>query len=140
MKRYLLDTSALLALRDDEPGADQVTEILFQAQNNHARVYGSFMTQMELYYRIWKDEGETEGRLAFEQCKTLPIEWINESPELLMEAARVKATHSLSLADAWIVATAFIKNGILVHKDPEFAAVDIEQLTLPFKRKMGDAH
>jgi PIN domain nuclease of toxin-antitoxin system len=28
MKGYLLDTSALLTLRDDEPGADRVTDLL----------------------------------------------------------------------------------------------------------------
>ncbi len=28
MKRYLLDTSALLTLRDDEPGADQLETLL----------------------------------------------------------------------------------------------------------------
>ena len=31
MKRYLLDTSALLTLRDDEPGADRVAELLQSA-------------------------------------------------------------------------------------------------------------
>jgi PIN domain nuclease of toxin-antitoxin system len=28
MKRYLLDTSALLTLRDDEPGAQRVADLL----------------------------------------------------------------------------------------------------------------
>jgi len=37
MKRYLLDTSALLTLRDDEPGADQVADILYQAQLEDCR-------------------------------------------------------------------------------------------------------
>ncbi|MEZ5448851.1 MAG: hypothetical protein R3E89_07565 [Thiolinea sp.] len=38
MKRYLLDTSALLTLRDDEEGADVVAELLYQHQNGQARV------------------------------------------------------------------------------------------------------
>ena len=32
MKRYLLDTSAFLALRDDEDGAGQVADILRMAK------------------------------------------------------------------------------------------------------------
>jgi PIN domain nuclease of toxin-antitoxin system len=32
MNRYLLDISALLTLRDNEPGADEVAEILYQTQ------------------------------------------------------------------------------------------------------------
>lgn len=44
----LLHASALLALRDDEPGA----------------------------YQVWKDEGEPAGRLAHEQLLALPQEWL----------------------------------------------------------------
>ena len=36
MKRFLLDTSALLTLRDDEPGAERVGEILQQAAKGKA--------------------------------------------------------------------------------------------------------
>ncbi len=32
MKRYLLDTSALLTLRDNEKGADLVADLMHQAQ------------------------------------------------------------------------------------------------------------
>ena len=36
MKKYLLDTSALLTLRDDEPGAERVSEVLQQAVKGKA--------------------------------------------------------------------------------------------------------
>ncbi len=135
MKRYLLDTSALLTLRDDERGADQVAGVLMQADEHQVKVYGSFITLMEVFYRVWKDEGETEGRVALEQCKSLPIRWIheNENSDLLEQAAKIKATHPLSLADAWIAATAIMENGILMHKDPEFEVLDVEQHILPYK-------
>jgi ribonuclease VapC len=77
----LLDTSALLTLRDDEPGAARVEEALEQP----GRCYACFLSRMEVLYRVWKDEDERAGRLAYEQ---------------------LKARHSLSLADAWIAAAA----------------------------------
>ncbi len=40
MKRYVLDTSALLTLRDDEPGADRVAELLQNAAGEKVRCYG----------------------------------------------------------------------------------------------------
>ena len=58
MKHYLLDTSALLTLRDDEAGATQVADLLYQAQLGTARCYGCFMSLMEVLYRVWKDENE----------------------------------------------------------------------------------
>jgi predicted nucleic acid-binding protein len=133
MKVYLLDTSALLTLRDDEDGAQRVAEILYQAQQREAHCMGCFMSQMEVLYRVWKDEGETAGKLAYEMLQSLPVEWVHESRELLEAAARIKANHNLSLADAWIAASALLNNAVLVHKDPEFVSLDIEQLALPFK-------
>ncbi|MCE9569763.1 MAG: PIN domain-containing protein [Rhodocyclales bacterium] len=137
MNRWLLDTSALLALRDDEDGAEQVADMLAQTQRGEARCFGCFITLMEVYYRVWKDEGEPAGKLAYAQCRALPIEWLHESPELLQAAARMKATQRLSLADAWIAAAAELEGATLVHKDPEFVAVPVTQLALPFKSRAG---
>jgi predicted nucleic acid-binding protein len=65
----LLDTSALLTLRDDEPGAARVEEAL----EHPRRCYACFLSRMEVLYRVWKDEDERAGRLAYEQLKALPL-------------------------------------------------------------------
>lgn len=88
---------------------------------------------MEVFYRVWKDEGEAAGRLAYEQCRALPVEWVHESPELLEAAAAVKAQHALSLADAWIAACAQLAGAVLVHKDLELARLALAQDVLPYK-------
>jgi predicted nucleic acid-binding protein len=120
----LLDTSALLTLRDDEPGADRVEQALDTPQ----QCYACFLTRMEVLYRVWKDEGERAGRLAYEQLKALPLQWVEASEPLLERAATIKARHSLSLADAWIAAAAQQVGATLLHKDPEFRAIaDLHQ-------------
>jgi len=120
----LLDTSALLTLRDDEPGAERVEEAL--AQPDHC--YACFLSRMEVLYRVWKDEQERAGRLAYEQLKALPLQWVEASEPLLERAATIKACHSLSLADAWIAAAAQQIGATLLHKDPEFQAIsDLHQ-------------
>lgn len=132
MKPYVLDTSALLALFDDEPGADRVEALL----RNSAEVscLACFISLMEVLYRVWKDEGEAAGREAYALCLTLPITWVHESPALLERAAQVKATHALSLADAWIAATALEAEAVLVHKDPEFEKLaGLREERLPYK-------
>jgi len=52
MKRYLLDTSAFLTLRDEEEGSDQVAEILRMAQTQNVRCFACFLTLMEVFYRV----------------------------------------------------------------------------------------
>ena len=135
MKKYLLDTSALLTLRDDEPSADRVAELLALAQNRKCECSGCFMSLMELMYRVWRDESEAHANLAYEQCLALPITWVHETPELLKVAASVKARYPLSVADAWIAAAAELAGATLVHKDPKFSALDIAQEILPLKAK-----
>ena len=115
----LLDTSAFLTLRDDEPGADRVEQVLAESQ----RCYACFISRLEVLYRVWKDEGETAGRLAYEQLRALPLQWIEVSEPLLAAAASIKARHPLSVADAWIAAAAQQVGATLLHKDPEFRAV-----------------
>ena len=134
MSRFLLDTSALLALRDNEAGADAVAALLYTSlHRDDTECFGCFISQMELLYRVWRDEGESAGRLAYEQCRALPITWIFPDQPLLEKAAAVKATLSLSLADAWIAATAISLDATLVHKDPEFESVDCPQQRLPYR-------
>jgi predicted nucleic acid-binding protein len=134
MNTFLLDTSAMLALRDNEPGADRVFALLEAAARGELSCHGCFMSQMELMYRVWKDEGEEAGRSAYSLCLRLPIAWLHESPELLERAAAIKACFPLSLADAWIAAAALQLDAILVHKDPEFEKVaDLKQESLPYK-------
>ena len=137
MKRYVLDTSALLTLRDDEPGAERVAEVLHLAAKGKARCYGCFISLMEVLYRVWRDEDEASGRLAYQQCLALPMEWVRDSEALLLMAAELKALYPLSLADAWIAACAREHGAVLMHKDPEFHILSIEQEVLPLKSKRG---
>ena len=135
MTRFLLDTSALLTLRDDEPGAERVAEVLDLAIRGKAKCYGCFMTLMEVLYRVWRDEDKAAGQLAYQQCMALPIEWLSNSEALLAKAAEYKATYPLSIGDAWIAACASEHGAVLLHKDPEFKPVPVAQEFLPLKAR-----
>ncbi len=133
--RYVLDTSALLALREDEMGASEVEKILRKGEKGECEVYLSFMTLMELCYRLWQDKGEQFAKEILAETRALSIQEIREENDLLIKASRVKATFSLSVADSWIIATAWQKKAKLVHKDPEFEQVKqiVELVSLPYK-------
>ena len=133
MKRFLLDTSALLTLRDDEAGAGRVAEVLGLASSGKAKCFGCFITLMEIHYRVWRDEDKAAGQLAYRQSLALPIEWISNSESLLAKAAEFKALFPLSIADAWIAACAAEQGAVLLHKDPEFKSLPVTQELLPLK-------
>ncbi len=121
--RWLLDTSALLALRDNEAGAEWVAALLRRAISGQCQVLACFMSRMEVLYRVRKDEDERRARLADAQLQSLPLVWVAASDRLLEQAAELKACHALSVADAWIAAAARQEAAVLVHKDPEFQAI-----------------
>jgi predicted nucleic acid-binding protein len=87
------------------------------------RCTACFITRMEVLYCVWKDEGERQGRLAYEQLQALPIDWLEATEPLLLLASEIKAKQRLSLADAWIAATALQSGSTLLHKDPEFQTI-----------------
>jgi ribonuclease VapC len=110
-------------MRSDERGADRVEALLRLGRSGRAKVLLSFMTRMELLYRIGSDEGEEAAAAAVRLLDAAGVDWISCEPAILEEAARIKAQGGLSVADAWIAATAAVRDAMLVHKDPEFGRV-----------------
>jgi ribonuclease VapC len=117
---FVLDTSALLTLRSDEPGADRVEDLLARAKRGSCRFWLLYDT-MELLYLISREEGEEAARGARRLVESFTIEWITCEPSLLEVAARLKARGRLSVPDSWIGATAISRQAVLIHKNPEFA-------------------
>lgn len=134
----VLDTSALRCLKENEPGAAEVEAVLRQ-QGKNETVFISFMSVMELAYILEQEQGETAARQGILQLKQLPIHIVESDQPLGLAAARIKAGHKLSVADAWIAATAERLSATLVHKDPEFKSLAklIRLRTLPLKASRG---
>lgn len=133
--RYLLDTSAVLALTDEEPGWDRVEELLDRALEGEIEVSLCAVTLMELYYVTLREQGEDPAARLIALVKAWPISWIFPDERMLLAAGRLKAFHRLSFADAVVAAAAARRGAILVHKDPELAGLDGElaQRALPMR-------
>jgi ribonuclease VapC len=134
-KAFLLDTSALFCLRDDETGADKVESILEESKKGKAQTIISFMSGMEYLYINLMRYGEEIARQAYLEFTLLPVSIVESNEEIRSIAAELKANHAISVADAWIAATALSEQAILVHKDPEYESLPkkIKQLALPYK-------
>jgi len=133
--RYLLDTSALLTFSGDEPGANAVGILLAKGRRGEVQLYLSFLSVMEAGYKAYQARGEDGLATLLASLQQLPIIRVDVSDELIALAARMKGMYRMSLADAWVVATAKQLNAILVHKDPEFeqAAVEVQLHPLPYR-------
>ena len=73
--------------------------------------------------------------------KQLKVQFLYDLDEAtLLTAARLKAFHRISLADAVIAAYAIRHNAILMHKDPEFEALSGSLTLEPLPYKSSSAH
>lgn len=130
---YLLDTSAVLTLIEDESGAERVEKIL---RNERSLI--AFVTLLEVRYITLqeRDEATADSRHTLLLNSGATILWQIDEPALLT-AARMKASYRVSLADALIAAFASRYTATLVHKDPEFEALagELRLESLPLKQR-----
>ena len=134
---FVLDTSALLAFIDGEDGADDVEKVLRSAMRSPGLAAISSMTLAEVYYITMQEQGESIAKATLAHVKALGLDIVYPDEQLTLFAARIKAAHRLSLADAFVAATAQFRAAVLVHKDPEFdpLSTDLKMLRLPNKRR-----
>jgi len=134
MSRYVLDTSAVLAVLNDEEGIETVLDLLEAAHSGGTLVYMPFMALMELEYLNLRRHSQEETGRVLNLVEAWPVEIEHSTEEWRHEAARVKTTSPVSVADAWICSLARLLDAELVHRDPEYDAVpDLKVLQLPYR-------
>ena len=117
---YVLDACALLRLAQDEPGADQVAEILGAAQAGGCRVLIHQINLGEVVYRIGKGFGWLVAERKQAEIGLLPIEAVAFSNDIFWEAVKLKAHYPMSYADCFAAALAMQNKAVLLTSDPEF--------------------
>ena len=126
MKTIVLDTSALLALLFDEPGAEKIEDLFNQAAEADKPLFIAAVNWAEVLYKMQHKKGALglEGARQLERTMPLAVEPVDrESAEA---AAELKAARGLALADAFAAALAKQKKAELVTGDMEFKSVEKE--------------
>ncbi len=120
---YVLDSFAVLAYLGNEEGADKVEEFIDKAEKGEIRLFMNYVNLGEVYYIVAREFGTAKANEAVAIVKRLPIEFVEVNESLALTAGRIKAMHSLSYADAFVIATAIDKKGVIVTGDKEFEGV-----------------
>jgi len=119
----VLDTSACFAFLENEAGADIVEKYLLDARAERVAVHASFASLTEVEYITIQERSAADAAAALAKMKGWPVRWHHTDDLLCSEAAKLKAAHKISFADAFVAATALRMDAILVHKDPDFDAL-----------------
>ena len=94
-----------------------------KAIDGDATLHSSFVSLTELEFITTQRFGTDKARELLESVEDKPVRWHQSDRALCAEAAKLKAAHKVSFADAFVAATAKRVDAVLIHKDPEFAAL-----------------
>ena len=117
---YLLDSFALLAYLNGEPDGSRVQEVLALAKSQDCRLVMSLINLGEVLYITERSRGLPMAQTVQALVESLPLELLEASRDIILDAAHIKAQHVLSYADAIAVASSIREKAIILTGDPEF--------------------
>ncbi len=121
MKRYVIDSWALLAWLGGEGPADaRVQTLLDSAEAGRVELCMSIINFGEIYYATARKSGIVKAREDRKSLLQSPIRFVEVDNDLVWEAAEIKAAHALAYADAFAAALTIRLKAVLVTGDPEF--------------------
>jgi ribonuclease VapC len=120
---YVLDSYALLAYLEGEPGMPRVREILDHSAEGHCVACLSLINLGEVLYITERESDVTKAQEVLAAVEQLPIEILPASRDAVLAAAHIKARSPVSYADAFAIAAAEERGGTILTGDPEFGAV-----------------
>ncbi len=120
MKRYVLDSYAMIAYFEDEPGADRVALVLKQLMKGKAKGFMSVVNWGEVYYNTMREQGISEAEKVILQLDKFPIQIVDVNKELAYEAAELKGEFRIAYADCFAVALSVKLGAAIVTGDPDF--------------------
>ena len=123
-KVFILDSYALLAYLGGEPGQPRIKDVLTKAKEEKHRLLLCMINFGEVLYMTERRRGFSAAQNAQALIEHLPIEILDATRNLVLEASHIKANHALSYADAFVVAIAQREGGAILTGDPEFQTVE----------------
>ncbi len=126
MPAKVLDSFALIVYFRDEPGAEEVENLLVTAGKKDSPLHMTDVNYAEVKYSIVKKDGAEAWGEAAKILQGLPIDFHSTNRAMADTAADFKSRFKISLADAFAAALAKERKAELVTGDPDFKALEKE--------------
>lgn len=123
MKR-VLDSYALMAFLEKEPGYEQVESFFTYAVEHDTNLLMSVVNFGEVYYIVLRECGQQKLNEVMRAIESLPIDILPVDRALTQETANFKAHKKMSYADCFAAALAKTYKATLVTGDKEFKEVE----------------
>lgn len=123
MKKYVLDSHAILTYLTDQTGNNVVEALLLEAEQGKAELLLSVINLGEVAYIIERRLGRSQRNLILMNIEVLPVKLIDASKDLALKAAALKARYGIAFADCFAAALAQWFGASVLTGDPEFKKI-----------------
>lgn len=120
MKRAVLDSYALLAYFEDEPGAEAVQHLLEKAEAAETELFLSVVNWGEIYYSLHRTKGAGKAEEYLIVMEQLPVRLVDVNKDMMYHVAQLKADHPVALGDCFAAALSIVYKCPVVTGDREF--------------------
>ncbi|MBI4670262.1 MAG: type II toxin-antitoxin system VapC family toxin [Chloroflexi bacterium] len=120
----MLDSFAILALIQNEPGKETIAELVERAEANESTLLMSLINWGEILYTLEREQGVERLAKLKKAIEEFPISLTEVTRTRVESAAHIKSQHRVSYADAFAIALAQELGATIVTGDPEFKSVE----------------
>ena len=126
MPTKVLDSYALMAFFEDEPGADIVRSLIFKAEEGGVNLLMSVVNLGEVWYSIARSNSPEIADQYIQEINGMAIEIVDADWALTHQAAAFKVNGNIAYGDCFAAALAKIHRAELITGDKEFKALESE--------------
>jgi len=126
MATKVLDSYALMAFFEDEPGADVVRGLILKAEESGVNLLMSVVNLGEVWYSIARTNSTETADQYIHEIEGMAIEIVDADWQLTHQAAAFKVNGNISYADCFAASLAKNRKAELVTGDKEFKPLEGE--------------
>ena len=119
-KNYVLDANAILDYFQNGPGAGTMDRVLRDAFRQDAALMISLINLGEVFYSVWRVNGEQKARQAIDDVALLPIRVVAVDLAQTLKSAELKILYKIPYADSFAASLAMQHNATLITSDRDF--------------------
>jgi predicted nucleic acid-binding protein len=123
--RLLLDTKPLIKLFAKEPGWEAIQKILLRIENGELEGAISVVTLTEIYYKYLNEKRVDLAKTRVEEIRyATSLKKLGIDERIAIKAGEFKGKYGVPIADAFISATAYYNDSIVITDDADFKKIE----------------
>jgi len=122
--KIVLDTKPLVKLFAQEEGWEAVQKILAKIEDGEIEAAISVVTLTEIYYKYLQEKRPELAKTRTQNLRyAIYLKKLEIGEEAAVKAGDFKGEYNVSIADAFIAASAYLEGSTIISDDPDFKKI-----------------